>query len=434
MAIKLSKYKSLGDGLHSREASWIRLLRCQQEDFTERLKVGQLLTAGAPGSHGESFQVSGDGLKILRGFCWDMAEKYKRGANVRRTYLNNLKGKLGEEIIKNSLGNLVHEVDYDLKVGGDGKVDFTLASDPRYGIQVKTRCVADEKQPFWIVSPDEIQRNEAIACILIKEEVDEAQSEYNLIFAGFLPTFLLSKTQGNQTLYLEDLLYSSGLKWFLVSLEESETNQTAKESNDKLHRTNGLELLPDTISQENLGSSQRVIAPVAERRKQKEKNEIIDNGTRSSDWHVGDEVGHEKYGNGQVTHIFGAGKHFCLAVKFKDQGRKIVDPRGLILKRSSKHLKDDELSSLINTSSLKGQQVNSPAPHNQSPEENIRQRNNATCEIGWEVGDMVEHKDYGNGEVTHIFGAGQKVCLAIKFKGQGRKIIDPEISSLKRVK
>jgi DNA helicase-2/ATP-dependent DNA helicase PcrA len=44
----------------------------------------------------------------------------------------------------------------------------------------------------------------------------------------------------------------------------------------------------------------------------------------------------------------------------------------------------------------------------------------------WTVGDVVVHKAYGAGEVTHIFGAGNKICLAINFPGQGRKIIDPK--------
>ncbi|WP_205371489.1 DNA helicase PcrA [Thermoleptolyngbya sp. PKUAC-SCTB121] len=51
----------------------------------------------------------------------------------------------------------------------------------------------------------------------------------------------------------------------------------------------------------------------------------------------------------------------------------------------------------------------------------------------WKVGDRVVHKAYGAGQVTHIFGAGNKICLAIKFPGQGQKIIDPKITTLQRV-
>jgi DNA helicase-2/ATP-dependent DNA helicase PcrA len=45
-------------------------------------------------------------------------------------------------------------------------------------------------------------------------------------------------------------------------------------------------------------------------------------------------------------------------------------------------------------------------------------------EFDWNAGDVVVHPAYGAGEVTHIFGAGNKICLAVKFPNQGRKIID----------
>jgi DNA helicase-2/ATP-dependent DNA helicase PcrA len=51
----------------------------------------------------------------------------------------------------------------------------------------------------------------------------------------------------------------------------------------------------------------------------------------------------------------------------------------------------------------------------------------------WTVGDRVIHKAFGTGEVTHIFGAGNKICLAIRFPSLGRKIVDPKITPLQRV-
>lgn len=53
-------------------------------------------------------------------------------------------------------------------------------------------------------------------------------------------------------------------------------------------------------------------------------------------------------------------------------------------------------------------------------------------EFDWSVGDVAVHDAYGAGEVTHIFGAGNKICLAIKFQGQGRKIIDPKLTKLQK--
>lgn len=56
-----------------------------------------------------------------------------------------------------------------------------------------------------------------------------------------------------------------------------------------------------------------------------------------------------------------------------------------------------------------------------------------THENDWSVGDRVVHKAFGAGEVTHIFGAGNKICLAIRFPSIGRKIVDPKITPLQRV-
>ncbi|HEY9818521.1 MAG TPA: DNA helicase PcrA [Candidatus Obscuribacterales bacterium] len=54
-------------------------------------------------------------------------------------------------------------------------------------------------------------------------------------------------------------------------------------------------------------------------------------------------------------------------------------------------------------------------------------------EDDWTVGDRVVHKAFGVGQVTHIFGAGNKICLAIKFPSIGQKIVDPKIAPLQRV-
>jgi DNA helicase II / ATP-dependent DNA helicase PcrA len=51
----------------------------------------------------------------------------------------------------------------------------------------------------------------------------------------------------------------------------------------------------------------------------------------------------------------------------------------------------------------------------------------------WAVGDRVVHKAFGQGQVTHIFGAGNKICIAIKFPGVGQKIVDPKLTPLDRL-
>jgi DNA helicase-2/ATP-dependent DNA helicase PcrA len=56
----------------------------------------------------------------------------------------------------------------------------------------------------------------------------------------------------------------------------------------------------------------------------------------------------------------------------------------------------------------------------------------STHQESWNVGDRVMHQAFGTGQVTHIFGAGNKICLAIKFPGMPQKIIDPKLAPIER--
>ncbi|ALF55963.1 ATPase AAA [Nostoc piscinale CENA21] len=51
----------------------------------------------------------------------------------------------------------------------------------------------------------------------------------------------------------------------------------------------------------------------------------------------------------------------------------------------------------------------------------------------WQVGDKVLHKTFGIGEITHVFGSGNKISVAIKFASLGQKIIDPKVAQLQKV-
>ena len=51
----------------------------------------------------------------------------------------------------------------------------------------------------------------------------------------------------------------------------------------------------------------------------------------------------------------------------------------------------------------------------------------------WLVGDRVLHKSFGIGEITHVFGEGNKISVAIKFVSLGQKIIDPRVAQLQKV-
>ncbi|MDC0277392.1 UvrD-helicase domain-containing protein [bacterium] len=48
----------------------------------------------------------------------------------------------------------------------------------------------------------------------------------------------------------------------------------------------------------------------------------------------------------------------------------------------------------------------------------------------WTVGDQVVHASFGVGEITHTFGSGEKVSIAVKFAGMGPKILDPRLAPI----
>jgi tetratricopeptide (TPR) repeat protein len=205
---------------------WTTILKAQQTDFIQRLKSGDLLHCEKEGQHSELTVISGERLKQLRDFCWDMADKYRHTSSspIRDVVINHFKGKLGEEVVKSRLGDFVTEVDYEKRIGGDGKIDFTLTSDSSIGIQVKARY-GNFDTIKWSISQEEIEKNAVLVCILIQEEVSEAQSEYNLILAGFLPTNIIKSSGDKASLGIDKLLYPGGLRGYLESLTSSDADK-----------------------------------------------------------------------------------------------------------------------------------------------------------------------------------------------------------------
>ena len=59
--------------------------------------------------------------------------------------------------------------------------------------------------------------------------------------------------------------------------------------------------------------------------------------------------------------------------------------------------------------------------------------NQTSQDQNWKKGDRIVHNSFGVGEITRVFGAGNKLCLAIKFPSIGQKIIDPKVASMQRV-
>ncbi len=48
----------------------------------------------------------------------------------------------------------------------------------------------------------------------------------------------------------------------------------------------------------------------------------------------------------------------------------------------------------------------------------------------WAVGDLLRHSAFGEGRVTHLFGSGEKVSIAVKFEGMPPKILDPRLAPI----
>ncbi|WP_269622374.1 UvrD-helicase domain-containing protein [Prochlorococcus marinus] len=51
----------------------------------------------------------------------------------------------------------------------------------------------------------------------------------------------------------------------------------------------------------------------------------------------------------------------------------------------------------------------------------------------WAVGDKIIHSNFGKGQITHIFGSGEKISIAIKFDGMSPKILDPRLAPIKPI-
>jgi DNA helicase-2/ATP-dependent DNA helicase PcrA len=85
----------------------------------------------------------------------------------------------------------------------------------------------------------------------------------------------------------------------------------------------------------------------------------------------------------------------------------------------------DELPEELITNQYKGSYTFSKT----TPAKSAKQ----SASSNWQVGDRVLHKSFGIGEITHVFGEGNKLSVAIKFASLGQKIIDPRVAQLQRV-
>lgn len=76
---------------------------------------------------------------------------------------------------------------------------------------------------------------------------------------------------------------------------------------------------------------------------------------------------------------------------------------------------------------------NGRSSKNTSPVSTPEQPRDTNTNQTWSVGDRVLHKTFGIGNITHVFGDGKKISVAIKFDQLGQKIIDPRVAQLQKV-
>jgi DNA helicase-2/ATP-dependent DNA helicase PcrA len=62
-----------------------------------------------------------------------------------------------------------------------------------------------------------------------------------------------------------------------------------------------------------------------------------------------------------------------------------------------------------------------------APANAVRRRGSGKA---WAVGDRLLHSSFGEGQVTHLFGSGEKISIAVKFEGMGPKILDPRLAPI----
>ncbi|TAF08975.1 MAG: tetratricopeptide repeat protein [Nostocales cyanobacterium] len=385
---------------------WTNILKAQQTDFIARIKSGDLLHCEKEGQHSELTVISGERLKQLRDFCWEMAEKYRRTSTpIRDVFINNLKGKLGEEVVKSRLGNFVTEVDYEKRKGGDGKVDFTLTSDSSIGIQVKTRY-GNCDQVQWTIDREEIEKNSVLVCVLCQEEFSETEKEYRFIMAGFLPTNMIKSTGDKTLVGIDELLYPGSLRGYLDSLITHKVEEYIRL---------GIECFYGADDEGFISNF----------------NQALQLNPNNADIYY--ELGDIFLDLGNFIRAI---EDYTQAIKIDRNFSKAYNYRGIA--RSQLGDKQGAIADFKQAADLfyeQGDQKFYKYALDKIRELELQEDNKSQKQLPqpWNIGDRVIHKEFGGGQVTHIFELGKRISLAIRFNELGQKIIDPTIAQLVKI-
>ncbi|NEN90603.1 MAG: hypothetical protein F6K48_17495, partial [Okeania sp. SIO3H1] len=268
------------------EVNWMKILESQQDEFIIKLKERMPAFTRSKYDFDEAIHlyslVDLDDIDLtdkLNWFCQELTYKYYGGYSdyFPDEFINYKIGKIGEESVKQYLGKLISNVNYELYEWGDDGTDFYLTNNKSVKLQVKTTCFSrileenidyeyeeDEYEYFcvleldyvnlehdecqkildgvkWKISEKEHKKNQICIFVLLLNqvvgdrmhnyvEIKEIDKEfvsyinhpvydfdcngiYSSILCGFKPTNLLKP---NTDIYLKDLFYIGGLKGYLL--------------------------------------------------------------------------------------------------------------------------------------------------------------------------------------------------------------------------
>lgn len=230
---------------------WTTPLKSQQVDFIARLDgdPAKLLHCPTPGMHSEVVAIAHDQLKKIRAWCRkslveSTLPSVAPSMPIRLMLEEKLPLELAIEAIATVLGDRATKV-YPQERQSISRClnfcikDITGQPQENFGIKVKV-AQGMTQNPQWQITLEEIQQNVAIVCVILPKQIQESETEYQLILAGFLPTTMLNTADltGNLTgnlacnlacnltvnLNLSDLLYIGGLVSYLENLKTESTN------------------------------------------------------------------------------------------------------------------------------------------------------------------------------------------------------------------
>ncbi len=131
-------------------------------------------------------------------------------------FKQKIKNSFSKLIVKQYLASWIKTIDQKHDLFSQYGGNFVLNNFEDFLIIVKGKF-GDRKTVSWSLKPNDIDRNGVVVFVLIEEDFERENYQYNLILAGFLPTEMLARTQPILRLTLQDLLYSGGLKSYLTS-------------------------------------------------------------------------------------------------------------------------------------------------------------------------------------------------------------------------